>query len=119
MREFKDVVSVTGLRRGDFAYEKIMKRAICHFSEVPKILTLARHTDLEEDTPIHCLRTDGVVIDYSVPKQDLHLRLTKTGLRFSVVRVVSSRFSTYWMVACENYRKGFLVPYLLLKEIDF
>ncbi len=117
MHEFKHVASTTGLPRGDFDHVKMKKKALIHFRECPKVLTLARHTDLEEDTPVHCQRNDGVIIDYRVPRQNLQFLISKEGLRFSVVCVISSRLSRYWLVVCENYRKGFLVPYLSFKDM--
>lgn len=109
--ELRNKPNLAGIRYGDFDPFRLERVACGRFIECPKLITLARHTDLEETTPIHCymLRTKKKV-NFKVPKQQHVERYSGQGLRFIFVHVVSENGLPYWLVVCEANRYGFLVP---------
>ena len=58
----------------------------------------------------------GNVLDFFVPKQEMCLRLSEDGIRFSVVRVFCEKNVGFWLVVCEQNRQGFLLPSYVLNN---
>ena len=115
MYEFKN--HVIGVKKGEARLKRLEALAIIHFSECPKFLTLATHTNLLDVTPIHCYRErDRKVIDFTVPKQSFIFLINKTGLRFSVLKVFNENGKLHWLVVCEGNRRGFLLPGYVLNR---
>jgi hypothetical protein len=110
MYELRHRPATAGIRFGTFNFRALEAIACGRFVECPKLVTLARHTDLEEETPIHCYgwRTRKKT-DFQVPKQKLIDRYTPEGIRFILIKVISEHGLPYWLVVCEPNRYGFLV----------
>lgn len=110
MYELKHKPSITGIRFGDFNFRPLEEIACGRFVECPKLVTLARHTDLEDKSLIHCYgwRTKKRS-DFQVPRQKLLTRYSPDGRRFVLVQVISEHGLVYWLVVCESSRYGFLV----------
>ncbi len=116
MYEFKHHSSEAILKRRSFDFRAYEKLAITFFSDCPNFLSLVLHTDLSDITPIHCKKgrnqkdNKQEIVDFFVPKQDFHLRTSSDGLRFSLVKVQAVGGRYFWLVVCEQYRQGFLLP---------
>ena len=114
--EFKHHSSVSGLPVGNFDFRSLERLRVALFCECPKLLTLMRHANLEETSPVHCFRAgDRKALEFSVPQQRLHSRTSKEGLRFLLLKVLSEKGSSFWLVMCEWNRQGFLLPDYILK----
>jgi len=117
MYEFKHHSTGDHIPRGNFDFRKLEKLAFVFFAECPRFMTLMLHVNLLETSPIHCFRaSDRKVLDFFVPKQEICLRLSEDGIRFSVVRVFCEKNVGFWLVVCEQNRQGFLLPSYVLNN---
>lgn len=95
---------------GDFQAKAISRGAVLKFVECPKFLTIVRHADLDEVTPIHCrVAGSGKEVDFLVPQQKLDMQFTPEGIRYSAVLVIKNE-TPHYLFVCEWNRMGFLVP---------
>lgn len=102
---------------GSFNPSPLERFASVRFAECPRFLTLARHANLSDTTPIHCYRRyDGKQVDFLVPQQELRVRLSTSGFRYLLVRVMDSKFVARWLVVCEQTRQGFLLHNHILNK---
>lgn len=116
MYEFKHTVN-RGFPRKSYAFKQLADLAIVHFDECPKLVTIGVHANHSEITPLHCYRErDRRIIDFSVLKQNIHIRASKEGIRFCLVHVLSKLNLPYWLLACESDRRGFLLPSHIFNE---
>ena len=100
-----------------FDFVALQALALFRFVECPKFLTLARHTNLEEVTPLHCIAAiTKQQIDLQVPRQGLLCKFDTEGLRFTVLRVVTENKHPCWLVVCEQRRQGFLLSSHVLNK---
>lgn len=105
--------------KGEFFYRGVERFAVHRYGECPKFLTIVRHADLEEDTPLHCVLTKSKeAVDLHVPKQDFLLKNDEDGLRFAIIKVKQKPDDDvlYWLVVRLFDRKGILVPYEVLDQ---
>jgi hypothetical protein len=109
MYEFKHHSSEAALKRRSFEFRVVEKLAVSFFGECPNFQTLVHHADKRDISPVHC-RKGKKVIDFFVPKQKFLFRTSSEGLRFSIVKVIDLRGIFFWLVVCEQYRQGFLLP---------
>ena len=107
---YTSVHKVDSLHKGSFQARVMSKAAILQFNECPKFLTIVRHADLSETTPLHC-RVAGSrkEVDFMVPQQKLDMQYTPEGIRYSAV-LVRRYGAHYYLFVCDPIRMGFLVP---------
>ena len=104
--------------RTSFDFHRLMGHSIRNLVNCPKFLTLARHADLEEVTPLHCIEADTLEkIDLQVPRQSLLTKIGFEGLRYTILRVAVESKEEYLLVVCERNRQGLLLPLNLLDEL--
>lgn len=110
MDEFRNKQTLHGLIRGEFAARRLALFAVREFAECPKFVTIARHTNLSETTPVACHLADRRgIIQFQVPKQQFNFFRSRQGLKFTATKVLNDGVS-YWLVVCEETRRGFLLP---------
>lgn len=95
------------------------------FLKVPRIITIYRHAMLEDDTKFHCVHPVLFIgprqgkdnnffheTNFDVPKQEVLSFFDDVFGRFTVVEVTDSKSKEkFWLVASENSRNGFVVPF--------
>lgn len=110
MYEFKNIDSSRGLKRGKFDHSALQNVACGRYVEGPRMLTLVRHTDYDEASPIHC--QSWVTLKeshFQVPKQKFMVRYSENGLCFVIVHVINDRGFDCLLVVCETNRQAFLL----------
>lgn len=97
--------------RGAFSLKGLLPLATAKFWNAPKFLTLARHVDLIDTTPLHCICVGtNHEMSLSVPHQKLLLKVSDEGALFSAVRVITASGRVCWLVVSQPDRQGFLLP---------
>jgi hypothetical protein len=92
------------------------KLALAFFIECPKFLTLGRHSDLEETTPLHCYKAGRKIRDFGAPRQSLQIHTTKDGIPFAKLLVLDKEEKPHWLVVNIANRQGFLLPGYVFNE---
>ncbi len=110
MYEFKNVEVSRGLKRGQFNHQALQEIACGRYVEGPRMLTLVRHTDYEEESPIHCFSwVTRRQSNFQVPKQKFVVRYSENGLCFVIVHVINDHGFDCLLVVCESNRQAFLL----------
>ncbi len=123
MDEIKHKSLAWAVIRGDFDTSSYKGMIIERYVDVPNLLTLGRHTSLQDETPLHCVLEGkaGRVVDFLVPKQPLCCKLSKWGHQHYVLTVLKKDVKDaekpdvyYRLVTCQDNRTGFLLPEMAL-----
>jgi hypothetical protein len=126
MDEFRHDPSDDVVERGSFPFRDLEMFARARFMKCPKFLTLMRHADLLETTPIYChdkrpyraFRRPRKKY-FMVPKQELIKHTSTEGLRIFVLRVFEKGVGPrqrLWLVVCSPMQHGYTIPAYMLNE---
>lgn len=122
MDELKYRNPVDHMRRGTFLHAEAYKKAVQRFKNVPTVMSIIRHADASEDSPLHCVcMSDSGQVDLVAPKQKAIALSTHAGDQYLAIRVTIKSDPTfplfgedslnYWLVTSIPGRRGILLTH--------
>ena len=120
MDELKYRNPVDYMPRGNFRYAEAFEKAILRFKNVPTVMSIIRHADASEDSPLHCVPMgDFGQVDLVAPKQKAIALSAHDGGQYLAIRVTIKSDPTlplfgedslnYWLVSSIPGRRGVLL----------
>ncbi len=93
-----------------FDFSLLLPKALRHFIDCPKAMTLRQHTNLTDTTEVFCVGEDSKPVQIFVPEQILKSKRSKMGASFLFVKISLEEGvpPNYWLVVYSEHRQGFL-----------
>jgi hypothetical protein len=110
MDELKHHSPAELIHRGQFNVRALERRRVMKIARGPKLITLATHMNLADETPIWCLLEGSLQpVGFHVPKQPFDIKYGYDGYRYVITKVLNSEGSAAVLVMREYDRRGFLL----------